>query len=129
MSNLRNYQEYIPQGWDRPLTEKEVRALRKFGGIAGRRLIDDVKEKPNHKLYDYVLSLWNLNNNSGHRHRTFKELLCDVPPGTFDTYWLNQGLQQKQTFRTNAFERNMKSQSCDIRAGLQNVLKQACPKV
>ena len=107
MPNLRNYQEYTPQGWDRPLTEREVRALRKFGGIAGRRLIDDVKEKPSHKLYDYVLSLWNLSKENGHRQRSFKELLCDVPAGTFDSWCLSQGLQQKQTFRMNAFERNM----------------------
>lgn len=107
MPKLRNYQEYTPEGWDSPLTEKEVRALRKFGGVAGRRLINEVKDNPKHRLYDFLLSLYNLHNGQSSRVRIFKELLCDVPAGTFDTWYLSQGLQQKQTFRTNAFERNM----------------------
>ena len=58
MPKLRNYQPVTGIYPDRPLTEREVRTLRKFTGIAGYRLIGEVAKNPNHKWRDFVLQLW-----------------------------------------------------------------------
>jgi hypothetical protein len=108
MPRLRNYQDEPVNDFGKVLTEKQVRVLRKFGGIAGRRLINDVSRNPKHKHRDFVLWLWSAWRNNTHRQsRVFKELLCDVPPGTYASYYLSQGEQQKRTFRTNRFDSNM----------------------
>lgn len=108
MPKLRNYQDEPVNDDGKVLTEKQVRVLRKFGGIAGRRLINDVSRNPKHKHRDFVLWLWSAWRNNTHRQsRVFKELLCDVPPGTYACYWPTQGEQQKRTYRTNRFDSNM----------------------
>ncbi len=116
MPKLRNYQD-TPLDCGKVLTEKQVRVLRKFGGIGGRRLIDEVKRNPKHKHRDFVLWLWSAWQNNKHRSRLFKELLCDVKPGTYQTWYLSQGEQQKQTYRTNRFDGNMDHLQHTLRCG------------
>ncbi len=103
---VRNFQHLDLNG--RTLSSKEIRILRKFGGIAGRRLINEVAADPNHKHRDFVLELWNeYSTGQTRRNRVFDELLCDVEPGAFDKWIYEQGLQQKRTFRHNKFSENM----------------------
>ncbi|OUU26794.1 MAG: hypothetical protein CBB97_07195 [Candidatus Endolissoclinum sp. TMED37] len=103
---IRNFQELEING--RILNSKEIRLLRKFAGVAGRRLIDEVAANKNHKHRDFVLEIWNeYFQKSLRRKQVFVELLCDVKPGTFEGWWVEQGLQQKKTFRLNKCDENM----------------------
>ena len=112
---IRNFQELKING--KVLNSKEIRLLRKFAGIAGRRLIYEVAELEEHKHRTFVLELWNAYENGElRRTRAFKEVLCDVEPGTFDEWYISQGLQQKKTFRLNKFHDNM----CIVKTTMAN---------
>ena len=112
---IRNFQELEING--RTLNSKEIRLLRKFAGIAGRRLIYEVARSESHKHRTFVLELWNAYENGGlRRTKAFNEVLCDVAPGTFDEWYIPQGLQQKRTFRLNKFHDNM----CIVKVTMAN---------
>ena len=68
---IRNFQELKING--KVLNSKEIRLLRKFAGIAGRRLIYEVAELEEHKHRTFVLELWNAYENGElRRTRAFK---------------------------------------------------------
>jgi len=110
MPKLKNYQEIYSEFFDRILTEKEIRLLRKFTGIAGQRIVDEIILNPNHKWRNFVLDVWWAYNKKQlwQSRQQFHETICDVEPKAFDSYWyMTQGQKQKKTFRTNTFDRNM----------------------
>lgn len=112
---IKNYQEITING--RILSSKEIRLLRKFAGVAGRRLIHEVARTEKHKHRTFVIEVWNAYENGDlRRTRAFKEVLCDVEPGTFDEWYVSQGVQQKKTFRMNKFHDNM----CTIKMTMAN---------
>lgn len=107
MPSLKNYQEIKLN--NQVLTEREIRQIRKFAGISGQRLIKEVKDNPSHKWRNLVLEFWwEYNNNYLTRNQAFQETFCDVSAGSFDCYYLSQGLAQKKTYRFNRLEENMR---------------------
>ncbi len=96
---------------DRNLTKREIIFLRKLCRTSGRRLVDEIAANPNHKWRSFFLAVWynvtQERGRSGFQSQACLEAMCEVEPGTFNNYWLAQGIQQKRTYRTNRFEENL----------------------
>jgi len=104
VKKVSNYQDYNFRG-EGNLTDRQIRTLRKLCGVAGTRLVNEVKKDPKHKWRKFILDIHNSFSHDGlSRDRRFQELLCDVPAHTFDSWWNEQGVKQKRTFRMGKFE-------------------------
>lgn len=104
MKRVSNYQDYNFRG-EGNLTDRQIRTLRKLCGVAGKRLVEEVKGNPKHKWRKFILDIYDsYSNHSLSRDRRFQELLCDVPAHTFDAWIYEQGIKQKRTFRMGKFE-------------------------
>ena len=111
---------------DRNLTKREIIFLRKLCRTSGRRLIDEIAANPNHKFRGFFLDVWyNLTQKRGRygfQSQSCLEAMCEVEPGTFDNYWLKQGIQQKKTYRTNRYEDNINYATTTMTLGKWNDL-------
>jgi len=105
------YQYEIPYG-ERNLAKKEIIFLRKLFRVGGKNLVETISLTPDHKFRKLFLDFWHniTHAKSGEgfgRRKDFLEAMCEVEPGTFDSYWLDRGTQQKRTYRTNRLDENL----------------------
>jgi len=108
-------------GKDRDLTKREIIFLRKLCRTSGRRLVNEIAQDPNHKFRSFFLDVW-YNYNHGERRSGVQsqeclEAMCEVQPGLFSTWYLEQGDQQKKTYRTNRFEENIRHATSTMSRG------------
>ena len=108
-------------GKDRDLTKREIIFLRKLCRTSGRRLISEIAANPNHKFRNFFLDVWydiaHERSRAGFQSQACLEAMCEVEPGAFNHYWLQQGIQQKRTYRTNRFEENLNHASNSMSRG------------
>lgn len=106
---------------DRNLTKREIIFLRKLCRTSGRRLVDEMAANPNHKFRNFFFDVWHnvtqARGRVGFQSKECLEAMCEVQPGAFDSWYLDQGIQQKRTYRTNRFEENLNHAASSMSRG------------